>query len=35
MDNLGLFISYVIAHVVAEAWPHSFTQENILSGFKK
>ena len=36
MDNPGRVItSDVIARLVAEAWPHSFTPVNILSGFKK
>ena len=35
MDNAGLVISDVIAHLVAEAWPHSFTQEKHLEWLQK
>ena len=36
INNVGRVItSEVIASLVAEAWPHSFTALNIMSGFKK
>ena len=36
INNVGQVItSEVIASLVAEAWPHSFTALNIMSGFKK
>ena len=35
-DNPGMVItSDVLASIVAEAWPRSFTQLNIMSGFRK
>ena len=35
-DNPGWVITTdVFASIIAEAWPHSFTQLNIMSGFRK